>query len=198
MVERAQKGATTIVQLSDISEHWADETIRRFIRLGIITGYKDHTFKPNAEITRSEFAAIISRVFNIQGSSNPVVLTDISENWAKNEIERLASIGLITGYGDGSFRPNAPISREEMAVILARVVNLSQASMDDSKGQFTDLSTSYAADAIRDAAKAGIITGRGDGRFGPKNKATRAEALQIINNVLNLNPQIQELLGQLN
>ncbi|MNW56492.1 Endo-1,4-beta-xylanase A precursor [compost metagenome] len=198
LVEKALKGERAVVQLADINEHWSEETIRKFIRLGIITGYEDHTFKPDAEMTRSEFAVIISRVFNIQGSGSPVVLTDISESWAKDEIERLASIGLITGYGDGTFRPNAPISREEMVVILSRIVNLSDVPMDDSQGQFTDLSSSYAADEIRDAAKAGIITGKGDGRFNPKNKATRAETLHIIYNVLSLNSQIKELLEQLN
>ncbi|MNI74285.1 hypothetical protein D3C73_1303620 [compost metagenome] len=73
-------------------------------------------------------------------------------------------------------------------------------NQDDSKGNFTDLSTasSYATQAIKSAAKAGIVSGRNDGEFDPHGNTTRAEALTIIQNALRLNPQIKELLNSLN
>ncbi|WP_169810376.1 S-layer homology domain-containing protein, partial [Paenibacillus macquariensis] len=160
-------------------------------------------FHPNGNITRAEFAAIISRVFDINGGGNQsVVLNDINSHWAKDAIEKLASVGVITGYDNGTFKPNNTISREEMVIILSRIVDLSKVHKDGSKGNFADIASasSYATNQIKDAAKAGIISGNGNGNglFDPKGKSTRAEALTIILNALNLNPQVKTLLEGLN
>lgn len=78
-------------------------------------------------------------------------------------------------------------------------MNLSSVNKDDSKGNFTDLSSasSYATNAIKDVAEAGIITGKSDGVFDPQGNATRAEALTIILNALSLHPQVKNLVGSL-
>ncbi|WP_058300607.1 S-layer homology domain-containing protein [Gorillibacterium timonense] len=192
------KEANPTIDFADIQGHWAEETIDTFNKLQIIKGYPDGTYRPNSLITRAEFAVILNRVFNIQAGSNAsVVLKDIGDNWAKEAIENLVAARVIKGYEDGTFKPDQTITREEMVIMLSRVVNLNNLAKDTTKGNFHDLNGSYAASEIKAEAQAGIVSGKGDGRFDPKSNATRAEALQIILNVLKLNQQLKTLLDSL-
>ncbi|MGG1518713.1 S-layer homology domain-containing protein [Paenibacillus oryzisoli] len=138
-------------------------------------------------------------MFEINGGDNPsTALKDIDSHWAKESIEKLQEAGLISGYEDGTFKPDSTITREEMVVMLSRVVNLNNVAKDTTKGNFNDLDSSYAANEIKAEAQAGIISGIADGKFDAKSNATRAEALQIILNALELNPQLKTLLDSLN
>lgn len=107
---------------------------------------------------------------------------------------------MIAGYEDATFKPDKTISREEMVVIISRIINLSILDKDVSKGNLTDIASasSYAVNQIKDAAEAGIISGKNNGIFDPQGTSTRAEALTIILNVLNLNSQLKTLLDSLN
>ncbi|NOU98500.1 S-layer homology domain-containing protein [Paenibacillus planticolens] len=199
-VEEAKK-TDVKVEMADIKGHWGEKTIGTFVKLHVIDGYGDGTFHPDGNITRAEFAAIISRIFDINGGANQsVALNDIDSHWAKDAIEKLASAGVIAGYGDGTFKPDKTISREEMVIILSRIVDFSNVDMDASKGNFADIASasSYAANPIKDAAEAGIISGKGNALFDPQGNSTRAEALTIVLNALNLNPQLKTLLDSLN
>lgn len=200
-VEEAKKSNDEI-DLADLKGHWAEKTLSKFVKLQEIVGFEDGTFRPNSPITRAEFASIIARVFDINGGSvgDEDELSDINSHWARNAINNLASAGIINGYGDGTFKPNQTISREEVIIILSRMMNLNEVAKDDSKGNFTDMSSvsAFAVNQIKDAAQAGIISGRPNGVFDPKGTSTRAEALTIILNALNLNPQIKILLDSLN
>ncbi|MGW9530911.1 S-layer homology domain-containing protein [Paenibacillus terrae] len=194
------KQANVKIELADIKGHWAEKAIDTFVKLQFIKGYGDGQFKPNGNITRAEFAMLVSRVFDISvDADHSAPMSDISSHWAKEAIEKLASAGVIGGYGDGTFKPNQTISREEIVIILSRIVNLSSVNKDDSKGNFTDLSSasSYATNAIKDVAEAGIINGKSNGVFDPQGNATRAEALTIILNALSLHPQVKNLVGSL-
>ncbi|MNI04748.1 Cellulosome-anchoring protein precursor [compost metagenome] len=188
------------VELADTKGHWAQKTIDMFVKLHIIDGYEDGKFNPNGNITRAEFATIISRVFDISGASGPVELNDVDSHWAREVIEKLASAGVLVGYGDGTFKPDKTISREEMVLILSRIVDLDKVNKVASKGNFTDMASasSYAANQIKDAAEAGIISGKNEGVFDPQGKATRAEALTVVLNMLNLNTQVKTFLDSLN
>ncbi len=195
------KQANAKIEMADIKGHWAEKAIDTFVKLQIIKGYGDGQFKPNGNITRAEFAMLISRAFDISGGADhSAAMSDISSHWAKEAIEKLANAGVIGGYGDGTFKPNQTISREEMAIILSRIVNLSGVNKDDSKGNFTDISiaSSFATNAIKDVAEAGIINGKSNGAFDPQGNATRAEALTIVLNALNLHPQVKNLVDSLN
>ena len=195
----AAKKANVKSDFPDIQGHWAKDTIDIFAVLRLISGYEDGSFKPNGHITRAEFAAILSRVFDITGGDHTsAVLKDVDSHWAKRELEQLAKAGVINGYGDGTFRPDNTITREEMVVMLSRIVNLDNVTKEASKGNFNDLKGTFAADEIEAAAQAEIIRGIGGGKFAPHSNATRAEALQIILNALKLNPQLKTLLDSLN
>jgi len=125
------------------------------------------------------------------------VLKDIGDSWAKEDIEILVAAGVINGYPDGTFKPNQTVTREEMVVMLSRIMNLDNLEKDQTKGHFNDLNGAYAAEEIQASAQAGIVSGKGDGSFNPKSNATRAEALQIILNVLKLKPELKTLLESL-
>ncbi|MEX2461586.1 MAG: S-layer homology domain-containing protein [Paenibacillaceae bacterium] len=185
------------VELKDTTGHWAEKTIDTFVKLGVIQGYGDKSFKPDANITRAEFATILTKVFSMDTGTKSTNLKDLGTHWAKAAIEKLASLGIISGYGDGTFKPDRTISREEMIVIISRIVNLTPTADGANNSMFTDIDGSYAKEALNDAAKVGIISGKGDNKMEPKSNATRGEALTILLNTLNLNPQLKTLLGGL-
>ncbi|OAB47457.1 fibronectin type III domain-containing protein [Paenibacillus antarcticus] len=188
-------------ELTDVKGHWAASTIDLFVKLGVIKGYSDGSVNPNGQLTRAEFASIISRLFDIGSSTTgqTVALNDISNHWGKDAIKDLASLGVISGYGNGEFKPNQTISREEIVMILSRIIKLDSLNKDASKGKFSDISSasSYAMNAIQNAAQSGIINGKNDGNFDPQGKATRAETLTILLNVLELQPEVKKLLESL-
>lgn len=195
------KKANVKTEWTDIQGHWANKVIDTFVKLRVIDGYGDGQFKPDGNITRAEFVTLISRVFDIiGGAGQSVSLSDISGHWAEDAIKKLVSEGVLNGYDDGTFKPDQTISREEIVFIVSRIVNWDSVNKDASKGKFTDMSSAspYAANAIKDAAEAGIINGKNAGIFDPQGNATRAEALIVIINTLNLEPQVKALLESLN
>ncbi|MGD0031367.1 S-layer homology domain-containing protein [Paenibacillus illinoisensis] len=181
----------------DIQGHWGEKTLTIFSKLGVLKGYEDGTSKPNNSITRGEFAALIDRIFVVTAGTNTEHLKDLNGYWGSENIHKLTSAGVLKGYGDDTFRPNNTISRQEMVVILSRVVNMSLVKSNPSSVEFKDIDVSYAANEIKKAAEIGIIEGKEFGVFDPKGKATRTEALQIILNTLNLHSEIKELLESL-
>ncbi|RTE05543.1 hypothetical protein EJQ19_24890 [Paenibacillus whitsoniae] len=197
-IQEANK-ASDAVNPSDTKGHWAERTITTFVKLHVIDGYDDGTFKPDGNITRAEFAVILNRVFDLKGGDNPsTTLKDIDRHWAKDALKKLQDAGVIGGYDDDTFKPDNTITREEMVIMLSRVVNLNNLEKDATKGNFTDLKDSYAANEIKALAQAGVISGEADGKFDAERNATRAEALQIILKALELNPQLKTLLDSLN
>ncbi|MGG1555780.1 S-layer homology domain-containing protein [Paenibacillus ferrarius] len=197
-VKASHSSSTPVVAPSDIKGHWAEMTINTFEKLGVIKGYEDGSAKPDAPITRAEFVTVITRIFGITGDSkSDASFSDVSDHWAYQSIMTLAQAGVISGYEDLSFRPDKTITREEMVVILSRLINMSGVSKDTSKGNFSDLKDSYASDAIKNAAEIGIIDGIGGSMFVPKAQSTRAEALTVILKTLNLNPDVKTLLDSI-
>ncbi|WP_256762422.1 carboxypeptidase regulatory-like domain-containing protein [Cohnella sp. WQ 127256] len=196
-VQQANQSSAS-VQLSDINGHWAEQTIRTFVKLGLIQGYNGQ-FKPDGDITRAELATILVKAFDIQaGTGTNATFTDINGHWGEGAILILAQAGVINGYKDSTFKPDQAISREEMVAMLLRIVNISALTKDSAKGNFADLSNSFAAAEIKEAAQAGIIDGKSKDKFDPKSDTTRAEALTIIKNVLSLNSELKKLLDSLN
>ena len=113
---------TTYNTFTDVSaDYWANTAISTMSELGVIQGYSDGTFRPNAFITRAQFAAICARFDDTvkRGSSD---FTDIDGHWAEAEIERAATLGWIQGYNDGTFRPNNNITRAQAMTMINRVL----------------------------------------------------------------------------
>lgn len=107
---------------SDVSDsQWHNKAISTMAKLGIVKGRRADRFDPDASITRAEFAAICAR-FNTKPVKNSGSFSDISGHWAENEIERAAAFGWISGYPDGTFRPDARITRAEAMTMINRVL----------------------------------------------------------------------------
>ena len=109
-------------EFSDVSNgQWHNKAISTMAKLGIVKGRRADRFDPDASITRAEFAAICAR-FNTKPVENSSSFSDISGHWAENEIERAAAFGWISGYPDGTFRPDARITRAEAMTMINRVL----------------------------------------------------------------------------
>ena len=107
---------------SDVSDgQWHNKAVSTMAKLGIVKGRRADRFDPNASITRAEFAAICAR-FNTKPVENSGSFSDISGHWAENEIERAAAFGWISGYPDGTFHPDARITRAEAMTMINRVL----------------------------------------------------------------------------
>ena len=107
---------------SDVSDgQWHNKAISTMAKLGIVKGRRADHFDPDASITRAEFAAICAR-FNTKPVENSGSFSDISGHWAENEIERAAAFGWISGYPDGTFHPDARITRAEAMTMINRVL----------------------------------------------------------------------------
>ena len=107
---------------SDVSDgQWHNKAISTMAKLGIVKGRRADRFDPDASITRAEFAAICAR-FNTRPVENSGSFSDISGHWAENEIERAAAFGWISGYPDGTFHPDARITRAEAMTMINRVL----------------------------------------------------------------------------
>ncbi|CEO06776.1 ZmpA/ZmpB/ZmpC family metallo-endopeptidase [Paraclostridium sordellii] len=149
-----------------------------------INGYPDNTFRQENKITRGEIATMLSRII-LDGKQVPITenkFNDISNDyWAKNEVNYLASKGLFNGYEDGTFRPENPITRAEVATILVR-------SNGDIKQKFKkvfpDIDDSHwASKYIEKAAELGYMLGYEDGSFKPDQVITRGETVVTLNRI---------------
>ncbi|MEG2138581.1 MAG: S-layer homology domain-containing protein, partial [Oscillospiraceae bacterium] len=120
--EVRSENLTKTNRFADIQpEAWHNTPISTMAALGVVKGRGETVFDPDASITRAEFATICARFDTgvTQGSSN---FTDVAGHWAQAEIERAAALGWIQGYTDGSFRPDAPITRAEAMTLINRVL----------------------------------------------------------------------------
>ncbi|WP_416234436.1 S-layer homology domain-containing protein [Paenibacillus sp. JNUCC31] len=179
---------------SDISGHWADRSIGTAMKLRMVDGYENGSFRPNASVTRAEFTAMIARAFGLGENSASASFKDTRSSWAAGYISALADKGVITGYADGSFKPNATISRAEMVTIIARVLDLNTLA-NGAPASFNDVdSSNWAAAAIAQASSANLVQGRSSSVFSPSGKATRAEAVTMIIRALESDSSIKALI----
>ena len=158
--------------------------LNRDDHVAYIMGYPDRTVQPEGEITRAEACTIFFRLLTDSSRdyyfSKTNDYTDVNAgDWFNNAISTLSNAGIVTGYNDGTFRPNQPITRGEMAKIIANFANLSKGGKT-----FSDLSGHWSKTYVELAAGNGWIAGYPDGSFRPDQKITRAETVTMINRVL--------------
>ena len=172
-----------IPTFTDITGHWAGHNIRTLAGMGIVAGYPDGTFKPNANITRAEFVAMLVRALGLeQDAAAASAFTDVF-GWTRGAIGAAHKAGLIFGYADGTFGPSQQITRAEVAVILSRVIYkaLMPVTLTD-VAEFADVATipAWAKDAVRTTARGGLIRGYPDNTFRAGNMTTRAEVATML------------------
>lgn len=170
----------------DYESSWAKETIESALSSGIASGYPDGTFKPSNPVTRAEFLSLVNNVFGFTASAS-TNYTDVSPtDWYAPAIGKAFAADYISGYPDGSMKPDAHISRQEVASILSRLKSLSATS---DTPDFTDGSSipAWSKQAIISVDEAKIMVGYPNGSFKPLAQTTRAEALVAITRAFNYN-----------
>ena len=162
----------------------AIEVLNKEIHFNYVIGYTDGTIRPNNDISRAEVATIFFRLLTdearTQYDKTTSSFSDIKDGaWCCRAVSTLTNMGIIKGYTDGTFRPNADITRAELATIIARF-----AKLDVNTETFSDITGHWAQKSIELAAGNGWINGYTDGTFRPNNNITRAETFAMINRVL--------------
>lgn len=199
---------------SDINGHWADDVIVKWANKGYAKGYPDGTFKPDNIVTRAEFAALANRFFGYFGyskNSNDMSIKspfkDVTVNtgstgkgWFYHDVAVAAKVGYIKGYPDGTFRPNQPMNRAELAYALGQLFGenlilevsglvgtidntvdtaLGLVSLD---GVVPDLKP-IVAGLLNLGIIKGVLTNVGTLLFAPQKELTRAEIIQVMDNI---------------
>lgn len=176
----------TFAQLKakDLEGHWAKDVIEKWMTLGMAGGYPDGTFKPDNGITRAEFMVLINRAFGYS-KSGAMTFNDVkTEDWFFEAVSVAHRAGYISGFEDGSMRPNSLITRQEVALILFRIMKI-EANVGRAE-RFTDAEQigEWSKGAVGAISNLGFMSGYPNGSFGPKNHIKRGEAVVAINNVM--------------
>src|SRR5450830_1910826 len=184
---------TFAFQATDISGHWAQVKIQSWIDKGLIKGYPDGTFKPDQDITRAEFMALVNRAFGYTAVA-PITYTDVKAgSWYAPEVAKAQAAGYISGYPDGTMKPENPITREEVATIVARIKNLT--SDANAADKFTDAAKigSWSKGQVGAVTSAKIMQGYPDGSFMPQGLMTRAEVVVASDNALHYTASVANI-----
>ncbi|KWX84430.1 hypothetical protein AMQ83_29205 [Paenibacillus riograndensis] len=186
---------------SDVpAAYWAETAIKSLSAKQVITGVTAAEFKPGNPVTRAEFTAVLVRALSLQtegqAASQDVKageqsgFTDVKEDaWYASYVTAAVRQGIVTGRSKDLFAPDAVISREEMAVMIIRALELKQGKkLEPANGglRFADASSisSWAAPYVSAAAEQGLLQGRAANKFAPEARMTRAEAAQVIYRLL--------------
>lgn len=158
-----------------------------------IFGYGNGEVRPQNSITRAEVASIFFRLLegDVRNANytRENSFTDVSSDaWYCSAVSTLSAMGILSGYPDATFRPNAFITRAEFAAIATRF----DADSDKTPAPFDDIANHWAKDEIAVATNNDWVNGYEDGSFCPQNNITRAETMSLVNRVLNRNPETAE------
>ncbi|AOY75541.1 S-layer homology domain-containing protein [Clostridium formicaceticum] len=173
------------VTFSDIEGHWAADRIILWAEKEVVSGYPDGSFKPENNITRAEFMSLINKSM---GYITEVAIdySDVPENeWYASVVRRAEAAGYISGYGDGTMKPENFITREEVAAIISKINQLEQDA--EASEVFTDAISAWAKGHVGAVAAARYMNGYVDNQevrtFGALNNIKRAEAVVVIHNM---------------
>jgi len=155
-----------------------------------LLGYEDGTVRPNGSISRAEVATVLFRLLKddvrTQNLTKDNAYSDVSDTaWYAAAVSTLSKMGVISGYPDGTFRPNAPITRAEFAAMIARFDETAKSA----DTPFTDISGHWAENAIGKAYGNGWVAGSSKTVFCPESNLTRAETATLLNRVLHRLPE---------
>jgi len=176
---------------ADITHHWAEADILSMKEKGWMVGTSDLTFSPNQPLTRAQGTVVLVRALGLEEQTAPGpemnIFSDVPETyWAKNEIEIASQHGIVQGIGDGKFAPDHPLTRAEMAAMLARIYTDKDVIMisEQLDNPFVDLSTNHWAYAsILFLNHHHIFMGYEDGKFYPSHVVTRAQMAALMNRI---------------
>jgi hypothetical protein len=178
----------------DMNGHWAKQDVEMLASKLVVDGVEKGTFAPSASVTRGEFAALVSKGLGLtQDAKNADRFTDIKESdWYAGYIGAASKAGIVDGFEDVTFRPQNQITREEMAVILAKAYAFTGKAIELVGNNATYISTfkdseqisEWAQQSVAKTIRAELMNGVESGLFVPKAQATRAEAAVVLKRML--------------
>jgi len=188
---RIVTGKASDVTFKDIENHWAQKDIDRMAAVGIIAGVGDNRFKPNRQVTRAEFTALMVRVLNLTEDADAANFKDVAKDaWYAGAIGAAAKAGLAAGFEDNTFKPNEVITREQMATMIIRMLGRANdkpkaVDADTVLVRFKDAKeiSEWAREVVAQAVNEGIMAGRSEAEFEPKGTTTRAETVVVFNRI---------------
>lgn len=167
---------------------WALDHIDKLIEKEIVNGTSETTYEPGADVTRAQFAKLVALAFGLEKTdAAATVYSDVNDgDWFKEYVDIASQNGIVSGYPDGTFLPNAKITREEMCVMLARA--LKSYELETKENTFADRAQmgDWAIESIDLLSANGVIVGKENNLFAPKDYATRAESAVVISRVLEI------------
>ncbi|MGI5823574.1 MAG: N-acetylmuramoyl-L-alanine amidase [Dethiobacteria bacterium] len=182
-------GRAAAAGFPDLPEgHWAAADVLAAAAAGYIKGYPDGTFQPGREITRAEFATVINSYFGFQTPENSASFKDVAgKDWYFPEISKATAAGYFQGYPGDVFRPGAPITRQEVAGVLGKILAIGETAGPKFTAAGGGLSFAdagrigtWAQPAVAGLVSRGLFAGYPDGNFRPLQAVTRAEAAVLI------------------
>lgn len=184
---KAGNGAVIEQKQSDVAGHWAEKQLREWMLKGLIKGYGDGNVKPDQPVTRGEFITLVNRSFDFVDEAD-ISFRDLKKtDWDYKEVAKAVKAGYIKGLADGTIRTGNKISRQEAAVILARLLKLDLQQGDGKEAErFKDFAemASWGKDAVGAIASKGIMVGFANQSFRPLAFISRAEAVVALDRAL--------------
>lgn len=171
----------------DIENHWAKNEVQAMASKGYANG-SGGMFRPDDNITRAEFVSMLVRILEIQSEDAESSFTDVkSSDWFSLNVASAVKSGLVKGYEDNTFKPNAPISRQEIGTIIGSLLNddISSSQIEEILSVYNDDVAEWAKKDVASTVKAGIIKGLPGNMFGGSQNATRAQAAAMLLRFMN-------------
>lgn len=183
----ALMAAKDFPRLTDIKGHWAEADILALISAKVVNGAGNNQYLPEGQVTRAQFAKMIVGAMGYTPTANPQLAFDDASSipdWAKGYVATAVEKGIITGLPGNRFGGEEFITREQMAVMIARALKLTSAG----ETTFTDNGSisAWARPSVKAAVEKGIISGVGGNLFAPGDRATRAQAAKMLSVLLRL------------
>ncbi len=179
-------GETVKIKFTDIENHWARENIEFVVVRGIFNGKSEEIFDPDSVLSRGMLVTVLGRLENVDTSKYDCTFDDVGKDiYYAPYIEWARQNNIVGGVGDNKFEPERSVTRQEIAVIVARYLEYKGLELKLDAMGYTDEASidTWAKDAVNKVGNAGIITGVGT-EFQPKNDATRAQAATILNRIV--------------
>ncbi len=190
LAEQPDEPQAATVSFNDIENHWAKSFIEQLAAKGHISGKQEGSFAPDDSITRAEFLAILFRMSG-EASHGNEAFEDVGDgDWFKDAVIWAAANGVASGVSNTEFAPDADITREQMAVMLKRYIDCFgiELAENEENEEFADAAeiSAWAANSVAAMQRLGIISGKGNNCFMPKDNATRAEAARRLSVLLSV------------
>ena len=176
--------AAESVTLTDVSGHWAERSITRWVNSGVVQG-SDGQFDPNGPLTCGQLATILSKLLKLGAAGDAGFSDNQPGAWYYDAVNRCAAAGILNGNGDGTVDPNGTISRERAMVMLGRALGIEPVKNADltKYGDGAKVAP-YAEGMVAAMIEAGIVSGVGDNQIAPKDEINRASTVTILDRAI--------------